>query len=153
MLNESIRILRKCLRQIRRKIRCKSKDVILRLYKTLARPHLDYCVQAWCPYLKKDINLMEAVQRRALRLIENFKYLSYEERLQRVKLNSLERRRVRGDLIQVFKMLRGIDKLDYKKFFDLNCNTSLRGHQYKLSKGRSRTEIRKHSFSQRVVNE
>ena len=140
------------LRQIKRKIRCKSKNVILSLYKSLVRPHLDYCVQVWGPYLKKDTNLIEAVQRRALRLIDNFKYLSYDKRLQKVQMTSLEKRRVRGDLIQVFKLFTGIDKLDYKKFFSINCNRTLRGHQYKIFKDRSRTELRRNCFSQRIVN-
>ena len=54
---------------IRRHIKCRKKDVILKLYKTLVRPKLEYCVQAWCPYLKKDIDNIERVQHRATKLI------------------------------------------------------------------------------------
>ena len=80
---------------------------------------------------------MEAVQRRALRLIDNFKYLSYEDRLEKVKLTSLEKRRERGDMIQVFKIIKGIDTLDSARFF--KTSHSLRGHALKLYKQRSRT--------------
>ena len=47
----------------------KSKDVIVRLYKALVRPRLEFCVQAWCPYLRKDIAMIERVQRRETRRI------------------------------------------------------------------------------------
>ena len=59
----------------------KSKDTVMLLYKSLVIPHLKYCCQAWSPYLSKDINLIEGVQRRATKLIKDIKHLSYDERL------------------------------------------------------------------------
>jgi ribonuclease P/MRP protein subunit RPP40 len=91
---------------IKRNIKFKSKNVIVKLYKSLVRPRLEYCIQAWSPHLRKDIDMMEQVQRRATRLIEGFKDVSYEDRLERTGLISLQKRRVRGDLIQVFKLLK-----------------------------------------------
>ena len=76
------------------------------------RPNLDYCVQAWRPYLKKDIDVLERVQRRATRMVEECKGKGYEERLRIMKLTTLETRRVRGDLIQVYKILNQIDNID-----------------------------------------
>ena len=70
-------------------------------------PHLEYCVQAWRPYLKKT-NLMEGVQRRATKLVPSMRYYSYEERLKFFNLITLETRRIRGDLIEVFTILNGI---------------------------------------------
>ena len=75
----------------------------------LVRPKLEYCVQAWRPYLKKDIDLLEKVQKRATRLMIKDRSLSYEEMLQRLGLTSLETRRLRGDLIEVFKIFKGFD--------------------------------------------
>ena len=90
----------------------KDKETILILYKSLVRPHLEYCVQAWRPYLQKDINLLESVQRRATRMIANFSNLAYDERLFRLNLTTLETRRLRGDLIEVFKILKGFENVD-----------------------------------------
>ena len=56
---------------------CKSKNIILSLYKSLVQPHLDYCIQVWRPYLQKDIDVMEKVQRRATGMVEGLKGLSY----------------------------------------------------------------------------
>ena len=66
------------------------------------RPRLEFCVQAWCPYLRKDIARIERVQRRATKLIKGLSDMSYSERLSRTGLISMEKRRVRCDLIQVF---------------------------------------------------
>ena len=64
----------------------------------------------------------------------------------------MEQRRARGDLIQTFKILKGIDKINAELFFDLNTTFRTRGHKYKLNKKRPKLEMRKHFFSQRVVN-
>ncbi len=138
---------------IKRTISCKSKSIITRLYKALVRPQLEYCVQAWRPYLKKDIEKIEKVQRRATKMISECSKLSYEDRLKITGLTTLEDRRNRGDLIEVFKILRGFSKVDYRHFFQLVDNSKTRGNKYKLVKSRSRLDIRKHFFSQRVVNE
>jgi ribonucleases P/MRP protein subunit RPP40 len=137
---------------IKRNICFKSKEIIVKLYKALVRPRLEYCIQAWCPYLRKDIDSLERVQRRATKLIEGYKDLSYEDRLDKTGLISLEKRRVRGDLIQVFKMINGIDKIDYRKFFEMSGVHRTRGHNCRLIKKRSKLDIRKYFFSQRVVN-
>ena len=137
---------------IKRTISCKSKDIIVRLYKALVRPKLEYCVQAWCPYLKKDIDKLEKVQARAMRLINDCKNLSYENRLSYTGLTTLSERRIRGDLIEVFKILKGFSKVNYNTWFKLSVNSRTRGHRYKLVKSRSKLDIRKNFFSQRVVN-
>ena len=78
----------------------KSREVLLQLYKVLVRPQLEYWVQFWSPYLRKDILALEGVQRRFTRLIPEMRGLAYEERLSRLGLYSLEFRRLRGDLIE-----------------------------------------------------
>jgi ribonuclease P/MRP protein subunit RPP40 len=137
---------------IKRNIKFKSKNVIVKLYKSLVRPRLEYCIQEWSPHLRKDIDMMERVQRRATRLIEGFKDVSYEDRLERMGLISPEKRRVRGDLIQVFKLLKGYIKLDYRKFFEISLIGKTRGHSLKLVKKCCNGELRKQFFSQRVIN-
>ena len=137
---------------IRRHIKCKNKDIVVRLYKSLVRPKLEYCIQAWSPYLRKDIDMMERVQHRATKMINGLKNVSYETRLERTGLITLEKRRERGDLIEVFKLIKGFENVDYTRFFNLVGSSRTRGHRYKIVKLRSKLDIRKHFFSQRVVN-
>jgi hypothetical protein len=137
--------------QIMRTVTDRSKEVIIPLYKSLVRPHMEYCIQAWRPHLKKDITVLEKVQRRTTKLVAGMRDLSYEERLAECCLPSLEQRRNRGDLIETFKIMRGLDKVPSSKFFS-PAVVRHRGHSDKLFKSRSRLNIRKNFFSQRVVN-
>ena len=123
---------------IRRHFKFLHKDVVIRLYKQMVRPHLEYAVQAWNPYLAKDRIILESVQQRATKLIRSVSSLSYEQRLQHLKLTSLELRRLRGDLIQVFKIVHGFDRLSFDNFFNLSHNNYTRGHGLKLRKDFSR---------------
>ena len=81
--------------------------MFMNLYPVLIRPHLEYCVQVWSPHWVKDINLVEGVQRRATKLVPELKHLSYEERLKRLDLTTLEERRTRGDLLEMYKIIMG----------------------------------------------
>jgi hypothetical protein len=140
---------------IKRNIVFKSKDVIVRLYKALVRPKLEYCIQAWSPYFKKDIDSLERVQKRATKMIEGYRNMCYEDRLSNTGLIKLEKRRARGDLIQVFKIIKGIDKVDYRIFFQIavtDRSHMTRGHNLKIIKVGCKYDFRKHFFSQRVVN-
>jgi ribonucleases P/MRP protein subunit RPP40 len=150
--NVAVKKANAILGMIKRNIEFKSKENVIRLYKSLVRPRLEFCVQAWSPYLKKDIDVIERVQRRATKLIEGYGKLSYADRLYRTKLIPLEKRRVRGDLIQVFKMIKGFDKIDYRSYFEISQDKRTRGHSLKLIKRRCNGELRKHFFTQRVVD-
>ena len=130
----------------------KNKDTMLLLYKSLVRPHLEYCIQTWRPHLQKDIDLLERVQHRATKMIATFGSLTYEDRLLRLKLTTLETRRLRGDLIEVFKILKGFEDVDYSKFFTLSTS-HLRGHSLKIFKTRFNTNCGKYLFSNRIVVE
>ena len=138
---------------IRRNITYKGKKLIIPLYKAIVRPHLEYCIQAWRPYRKKDIDTLERIQRRATKMIPELRDLSYEERLKECGLTTLETRRLRGDQIEVFKILNGYEIIDRNMFFSLKKDSRTRGHEVKLVKDQCRLDIRKHSFSQRTINE
>ena len=79
---------------------------------TIVKPHLEYCIQAWRPYRKKDIDILERVQRRATEIIPKIRNISYEMRLKECGLITLKTRRLREDQIEVFKILNGYDNID-----------------------------------------
>jgi hypothetical protein len=114
---KAVNTANKVLGMIKRSFSVRDKDVILQLYKSLVRPHLEYSIQAWRPHFQKDIDLIEGVQRRATKLISDLKDKSYENRLRILNLTTLETRRLRGDLIEVFKIFKGFDNLDPTVFF------------------------------------
>ena len=104
----------------RRSITYKENSLIVPLYKAIDRPHLEYCIQAWSPYLRKDIDMLEKIQRRATKLIPGLiRDLRNEERLKECGLTTLETRRLRGDKIEVFKILNGYANIDSNFFSKL----------------------------------
>lgn len=137
---------------IKRTFITRDTDILLPIYKSLVRPKLEYCIQAWRPHLKKDIDSLEKVQRRATKMIKGLSNKSYHERLSSLGLTTLETRRIRGDLIEVFKMLKGFVNVDSDIFFKFS-DTGLRGHSLKIAKKQARLDVRKYFFGNRVVNE
>ena len=83
------------------------------LYKIYIRPHIEFAISAWSPFLKRDIDVIEKVQRRVTRVPKALHGVEYQERLERMGLTTLETRRTRGDLIQLFKIVRGADLINW----------------------------------------
>ena len=94
-------------------------DMFKAIYPSMIRSHMEYAAPAWSPHLKKDINLLEQVQRRATRLVLSLRDSTYEHRKSVLGLTSLEDRRIRGDLIEVYKIIHGLEKVQRSKFFIL----------------------------------
>ena len=116
---------------IKRNFKYMSKGVFCLLHKAMVRSQLEYANSVWNPHGKEDIETIEKVQMRATKLVESVRNLSYEDRLTKLGIPSLKYRRLRGDLIEVYKI---ITKKDIKS----NCNLFLhkelvtRGNRYKL---------------------
>ena len=123
------------------------------LYKAMVRPHLEYGNTIWGPFYKGDIKLVESVQRRATKIIPELRDKPYEERLRKLRLPSLTHRRRRGDMIQMYKVVKGIVRIDMSKFFSLSPLSHTRGHSFKMFRSHAVKVPRTNSFSQRVIKD
>ena len=88
-------------------------SIWIKLYTTYFRPHIEFAIAAWSPYMAKDISCLEKVQRRVTKLVHATKNLPYEGRCKTLKLTKLSMRRIRGDLIQQFKFFKEIDHISW----------------------------------------
>ena len=129
------------------------KTGFIHLYKSIIRPRLEYCSTVWHPVLKKDSTKIEKVQRRATRQIHMLRHLSYEKRLKHLNLPSLAYRRHRADMIQIYKIMHGLDELDLAHFFDHPTDNRTRGHRYKIGEKKVYSKLRHGLFLQRCINE
>ena len=136
---------------IRRSFDALDAETFVMLYKTLVRPHLEYCNAITYPLYERQAKLLEGVQRRATKLISNLKEMNYNERLKVLKLPSLQYRRVRGDIIEAYKYLHKIyDIVPCPLTLDDNP-VSTRGNSLKL-KTRCNKSVTQKLFTHRVVD-
>uniref|UniRef100_A0A8C5LWX5 Reverse transcriptase domain-containing protein n=1 Tax=Leptobrachium leishanense TaxID=445787 RepID=A0A8C5LWX5_9ANUR len=162
IISEDLRVSSQCNRAagnasrmlgcVGRGISSRKREVLMPLYRALVRPHLEYCVQYWRPYLQKDIDILERVQRRATKMVYGLKEKSYQERLNDLNMYSLEKRRDRGDMIETFKYVKGIHKVEEGSIFKRKQSSKTRGHSLRLEGQRFKSNIRKHYFTERVVD-
>ena len=136
---------------IKRSFLFMNKDIFLKLFKSFVRPHIEYANVIWSPHLKRQSIYIENVQRRATKLLDFCKDMSYEERLRELQLHSLKGRRDRGDLIQMYEIYNGYDDINFHNLFNqVQCNIT-RNPVGKVQMGHCNTNIRKYTFTNRVI--
>ncbi len=137
---------------IKRSFTCLTKEIFAPLYSALVRPHLEYTIQANCPYLKKDIIHLERIQRAETRWVKGLRGLRYEERLQALKLQPLGKRRLRNDLVLTHKIIHNYIDLDATQLFKFSRRPGLRRSSIRLLHQTWRTRRRRNRFACRFVN-
>ncbi len=108
----------------------------LPLYKAFFRPHLEYAIQASSPILSRDYLALESVQKLAAKFVKGLRHVPYETALQRLQLFSLIRRRIRGYLICMYKIMHGLLNFLCDAVFAAPTRTGLRGHTLKIHQQR-----------------
>lgn len=123
------------------------------LYMAIVRSQLEYASSVWSPYMQKDIDKVESVQIRATKMLPGFKGKTYEERLRMLNLPTLKYRRLRGDMINTFKILSGVHERQLCPKLQLKQDaTGKKGRtSMALHQERCKTDVRKFCFSYRVV--
>ena len=118
--------------ELKKGVASREREVIVHRFLALVRPHLEYCIQALGPHYRKDMELLQWVQRRATKMIRGLEHLSCEERLRELGLFSLDNRRLQGDLIVAFQYVKGAYQQDGEKLFTRVDSDRTRGNGLKL---------------------
>ena len=130
------------------------KNMMKKIMTTMIRPRLEYAAVVWSPYMKKDIRKLERVQRAATKMVPELRDLEYNERLKEMELPTLQARRERGDLIMMYKVVNGMEKIDRRDLV-IEQESQIqrtRGHSRRVKKSQCLRDVRKYSFPHRVVD-
>ena len=125
---------------------------MLTLYKSLVRPSLDYCIQVWKPYMQKDVLLLEKVQKRFTKMVEGCKGIQYESRMNKLGITTIAERHTRADMIQAYKIINDKRKI-FSAHFHVFSGRKGRKNSIQLFKRRCNLELRRHSFTVRIVDQ
>ncbi|PKU42126.1 rna-directed dna polymerase from mobile element jockey-like [Limosa lapponica baueri] len=128
---------------LKRSVTSRSREVIFPLYFALVRPHLEHSIQLWASRFEKDKELLDRVQWRATKMTIGLKHLSYEQRLRDMHLFSLKKRRLRGELINAYKFLKGRCQEDRASLFSLVPSNRRRSNRHKLEHRKFQLNMRK----------
>ena len=153
--------------QLSRSFHYRKAECLIPLYKTFVRPKLEHAVAAWSPWAAGDREVLENVQRRMVRMLSNKRGRTYEERLESVGLTTLTERRARGDMIEVFRTMKGFNRVDKNDWFHLRDPATSRATRSTVSVSNDvpeqrkdvlfkecvRLDTRKHFFTVRVIQE
>ena len=152
--------------QMLRAFHYRTKRYLVPLYKSFIRPKLEFAVAAWCPWTENDISIMEKVQKRLVRALSDARGDTYEEKLRDAGLTTLKERRIRGDAIETFKTLKGINNVEKEGWFVVvsdparatRANTEVtaegeRRRENVLKEESARLEIRRNWFNVRAARE
>ena len=150
-INEKVKKAYSILGVINRNFKHMTANTLILIYKSMVRSHIEYANSIWSPYRIMDIEKLEKVQKRATKMIPSIKNLNYEGRLKFLDLPTLKYRRLRGDMIEVYKII--TLKYDSNSVIKFNRieNSCTRGNSYKLFKKNINSKIRKDFFSNRVI--
>ena len=151
-INEKINKAYSILGVIKRNFSLLDKDSFLVIYKSMVRSHLEYANCIWAPYTVQDKKNLEKVQMRATKIIKEIKHLGYIARLTYLKLPTLLYRRLRGDMIMVFKLLTGRYDANIACKFNKTSSFVTRGHHLRLTKSHHHYDLRKYYFSNRIIS-
>ena len=175
-MDETLKPAKQCLKaaqsahfalgQISRSFHFRSKSTLVPLYKCFIRPKMEFAVAAWSPWYEKDTEALEKVQEKLIGMISDIKGNTYQEKLRDAGLTTLKQRRERGDLIEVYKVMKGFTRVNKHHWFNIqrpeesrstrrNASITVQGEYRRddmISKEHVRLEIRKHFFTIRVVN-
>ena len=146
---------KQALYQVQKAFLYRDHKIFVNIYKQYVRCHLEYASPAWNPFNLADIDKLENVQKKAVNLVQGLQGLTYEEKLKKLNLETLKSRRIKADLTLAFKIIRGFSDVNKNTWFHLvehsNIVTRLSSCQYNLKTQRSRTELRRNFFSNRII--
>ena len=150
---------------ISRSFHYRTKETLIPLYKTFVRPRMEFAASVWNPWTEKDSEILESIQRKMMRMVSNARGSTYEEKLEDAGLTTLKERRIRGDMIETFKTMKGFNQIEIDQWFErrraegnrpTRSNTTVNNgmpvaRPDVLYKGKANLEVRNNFFTVRVV--